>query len=160
MRKILFIGLCYPLILFAQNNEKINLSTANCPCSVVNQTPANVQSITTDDDAGMPVAVIEFDNGHQLRVIALKKPITMMLIKKQMNQVLQTKNKQVVLKAIIKTGNELLLERKYIADGRIIYKSMYLFAAKGKEYMIESDELTSLDEAKLLLQTAKTVACP
>jgi hypothetical protein len=57
---------------------------------------------------------------------------------------------------LIKTPNDLLIERTYKDDGRKIYKFMVLRVIKGKEYMIDSSEFDDLTLCKEMMNIAKT----
>ncbi|QLH44827.1 MAG: hypothetical protein HWD58_03965 [Bacteroidota bacterium] len=67
------------------------------------------------------------------------------------------KHKGIKLKALVRTANEFLIQRTYDSDGRSIYKFLILRVIKGKEYMIESTEVSDESTCRQMFDLAKTI---
>ncbi len=143
------------LTLAQQSN--IQLSEYGIPASIGTHQTYAIQEITQKEgDMKIKEVKIRYENGEKLVVSEIKKPMSIAMIRSEFNKVLAKPNKNVTLKALVKTPNELLIERTYKDDGRKIYKYMVLRVIKGKEYMIDSSEFDDLTLCKEMMNIAKT----
>lgn len=143
------------LTLAQQSN--IQLSEYGIPASIETHQTYAIQEITQKEgDMKIKEVKIRYENGEKLVVSEIKKPMSIAMIRSEFNKVLAKPNKNVTLKALVKTPNELLIERTYKDDGRKIYKYMVLRVIKGKEYMIDSSEFDDLTLCKEMMNIAKT----
>jgi hypothetical protein len=102
---------------------------------------------------------IRYENGEKITIEELRKPLTIALTKKEYAKILKQKNKTVSLKAIINTGNDMLIERDYLGDDdrETVYLFMLLRKVNGKEYMIQSSTMSDLTLCKKMMELAKTI---
>lgn len=157
MKKILLVALLLPLLVFAQN-DKTSLSTYGLNASMGVDSALAVERIEQDEsDLSTPEIKIFLNAGERITITQLNKKMNIALIKSQYKQVLSKKHPSVTLKALVNSGNDLLIERTYKEDGGKIYKFMLLRVIKGKEYMIEGSETNDESLARKMMALAKTI---
>ena len=95
--------------------------------------------------------------GERITITQLNKKMDIALIKSQYKQALTKNHKSVTIKALVNSGNDLLIERTYKDDGGKIYKFLLLRVIKGKEYLIEGSETNEESMARKMMALAKTI---
>jgi hypothetical protein len=157
MKKLLFVALMLPLLVFAQN-DKTSLSTYGLDARMnVDSTLAVERIEQVESDLSTPEIKIFLKIGERITITQLNKKMNLALIKSQYKQVLTKKHKSVTIKALVNSGNDLLIERTYKDDGGKIYKFLLLRVIKGKEYLIEGSETNEESMARKMMALAKTI---
>ncbi len=157
MKKILLVALLLPLLVFAQN-DKTSLSTYGLNASMGIDSALAVERIEQEEsDLSTPEIKIFLNVGERITITQLNKKMNLALIKSQYKQVLTKKHKSVTIKALVNSGNDLLIERTYKDDGGKIYKFLLLRVIKGKEYLIEGSETNDESLARKMMALAKTI---
>ncbi|MBK8685109.1 MAG: hypothetical protein IPN26_08960 [Bacteroidetes bacterium] len=157
MKKILLVALLLPLLVFAQN-DKTSLSTYGLNASMGIDSALAVERIEQEEsDLSTPEIKIFLNVGERITITQLNKKMNLALIKSQYKQVLTKKHKSVTIKALVNSGNDLLIERTYKDDGGKIYKFLLLRVIKGKEYLIEGSETNEESLARKMMALAKTI---
>lgn len=158
MKKLLILAfLALPLFSMSQSST-VDLTEYGVPASVQTSETYPIKEVTTETgDIENKEIKIRYENGEKIVVTQLKKPLTIAVVRSEFNKILTKPNKTVSLKALVKTANELLIERTYKSDGRKIYKFMVLRVIKGKEYMIDSSEFDDLELCKGMMVLAKSI---
>lgn len=157
MKKILLVALLLPLLVFAQN-DRTSLSTYGLNASMGIDSALAVERIEQEEsDLSTPEIKIFLNVGERITITQLNKKMNLALIKSQYKQVLTKKHKSVTIKALVNSGNDLLIERTYKDDGGKIYKFLLLRVIKGKEYLIEGSETNEESLARKMMALAKTI---
>jgi hypothetical protein len=157
MKKLLFVALMLPLLVFAQN-DKTSLSTYGLDARMnVDSTLAVDRIEQVESDLSTPEIKIFLKIGERITITQLNKKMDIALIKAQYKQVLTKNHKSVTIKALVNSGNDLLIERTYKDDGGKIYKFLLLRVIKGKEYLIEGSETNEESMARKMMALAKTI---
>jgi hypothetical protein len=157
MKKLLFVALMLPLLVFAQN-DKSSLSTYGLDARMnVDSTLAVERIEQVESDLSTPEIKIFLKIGERITITQLNKKMDIALIKAQYKQVLTKNHKSVTIKALVNSGNDLLIERTYKDDGGKIYKFLLLRVIKGKEYLIEGSETNEESMARKMMALAKTI---
>jgi hypothetical protein len=157
MKKLLFVALMLPLLVFAQN-DKTSLSTYGLDARMnVDSTLAVERIEQAESDLSTPEIKIFLKIGERITITQLNKKMDIALIKAQYKQVLTKNHKSVTIKALVNSGNDLLIERTYKDDGGKIYKFLLLRVIKGKEYLIEGSETNEESMARKMMALAKTI---
>jgi hypothetical protein len=157
MKKLLFVALMLPLLVFAQN-DKTSLSTYGLDARMnVDSTLAVERIEQVESDLSTPEIKIFLKIGERITITQLNKKMDIALIKAQYKQVLTKNHKSVTIKALVNSGNDLLIERTYKDDGGKIYKFLLLRVIKGKEYLIEGSETNEESMARKMMALAKTI---
>jgi hypothetical protein len=110
-----------------------------------------------ESDLSTPEIKIFLKIGERITITQLNKKMDIALIKAQYKQVLTKNHKSVTIKALVNSGNDLLIERTYKDDGGKIYKFLLLRVIKGKEYLIEGSETNEESMARKMMALAKTI---
>jgi hypothetical protein len=146
-----------PLLVFAQN-DKTSLSTYGLDARMnVDSTLAVERIEQVESDLSTPEIKIFLKIGERITITQLNKKMDIALIKAQYKQVLTKNHKSVTIKALVNSGNDLLIERTYKDDGGKIYKFLLLRVIKGKEYLIEGSETNEESMARKMMALAKTI---
>jgi hypothetical protein len=157
MKKLLFVALMLPLLVFAQN-DKTSLSTYGLDARMnVDSTLAVERIEQVESDLSTPDIKIFLKIGERITITQLNKKMDIALIKAQYKQALTKNHKSVTIKALVNSGNDLLIERTYKDDGGKIYKFLLLRVIKGKEYLIEGSETNEESMARKMMALAKTI---
>ena len=158
MKKLLiFAMLAFPLFTMAQTATK-DLTEYGVTANIQTSDTYPIKEVSTETgDIENKEIKIRYENGEKIVVTQLKKPLSIAVVRSEFNKILTKPNKTVTLKALVKTPNELLIERTYKSDGRKIYKFMVLRVIKGKEYMIDSSEFDDLELCKGMMALAKSI---
>jgi hypothetical protein len=157
MKKLLFVALMLPLLVFAQN-DKTSLSTYGLDARMnVDSTLAVERIEQVESDLSTPEIKIFLKIGERITITQLNKKMDIALIKAQYKQALTKNHKSVTIKALVNSGNDLLIERTYKDDGGKIYKFLLLRVIKGKEYLIEGSETNEESMARKMMALAKTI---
>jgi hypothetical protein len=157
MKKILLVALLLPLLVFAQN-DRTSLSTYGLNASMGIDSALAVERIEQEEsDLSTPEIKIFLNVGERITITQLNKKMNLALVKSQYKQVLTKKHKSVTIKALVNSGNDLLIERTYKDDGGKIYKFLLLRVIKGKEYLIEGSETNEESLARKMMALAKTI---
>jgi hypothetical protein len=157
MKKLLFVALMLPLLVFAQN-DKSSLSTYGLDARMnVDSTLAVERIEQVESDLSTPEIKIFLKIGERITITQLNKKMDIALIKAQYKQALTKNHKSVTIKALVNSGNDLLIERTYKDDGGKIYKFLLLRVIKGKEYLIEGSETNEESMARKMMALAKTI---
>ena len=158
MKKLLLLAfLASPFVSLAQTSM-MDLAEYGVPTSVQTSETYPIKEVTTETgEIENKEIKIRYENGEKIVITQLKKPLTIAIVRSEFNKILTKPNKTVTLKALVKTANELLIERTYKSDGRKIYKFMVLRVIKGKEYMIDSSEIDDLELCKGMMALARTI---
>jgi hypothetical protein len=157
MKKLLFVALMLPLLVFAQN-DKTSLSTYGLDARMnVDSTLAVERIEQAESDLSTPEIKIFLKIGERITITQLNKKMDIALIKAQYKQALTKNHKSVTIKALVNSGNDLLIERTYKDDGGKIYKFLLLRVIKGKEYLIEGSETNEESMARKMMALAKTI---
>ena len=157
MKNILFLLLLLPLWMQAQNNRQslseygLNATIGADSSLPVNRIEQKESHLKTNE------IKIYLENREKITLTELNKQLNIAAIKGQFNKSLNTPHKEVSIKALIKSGNDLLIERTYKKDGRKIYKFMVFSVIKGKEYMIEGSEMDEEKLCRQMMQLAKSI---
>jgi hypothetical protein len=155
MKKIIFL-LLLPCYVWAQTTST-DLSSYGIKASIATSSDLPVERIEQKESyLKTPEINIQLTNGEDITITQLKKPLTIALTKSEFAKVLKQKRKDISLKALVNTGNDMLIERSYKDDGRKIYKFMLLRVIKGKEYMIEGSEVSDEALCRKIMEMAKT----
>jgi hypothetical protein len=110
-----------------------------------------------ESDLSTPEIKIFLKIGERITITQLNKKMDIALIKAQYKQALTKNHKSVTIKALVNSGNDLLIERTYKDDGGKIYKFLLLRVIKGKEYLIEGSETNEESMARKMMALAKTI---
>jgi hypothetical protein len=110
-----------------------------------------------ESDLSTPEIKIFLKIGERITITQLNKKMDIALIKSQYKQALTKNHKSVTIKALVNSGNDLLIERTYKDDGGKIYKFLLLRVIKGKEYLIEGSETNEESMARKMMALAKTI---
>jgi hypothetical protein len=146
-----------PLLVFAQN-DKTSLSTYGLDARMnVDSTLAVERIEQVESDLSTPEIKIFLKIGERITITQLNKKMDIALIKAQYKQALTKNHKSVTIKALVNSGNDLLIERTYKDDGGKIYKFLLLRVIKGKEYLIEGSETNEESMARKMMALAKTI---
>jgi hypothetical protein len=146
-----------PLLVFAQN-DKTSLSTYGLDARMnVDSTLAVERIEQAESDLSTPEIKIFLKIGERITITQLNKKMDIALIKAQYKQALTKNHKSVTIKALVNSGNDLLIERTYKDDGGKIYKFLLLRVIKGKEYLIEGSETNEESMARKMMALAKTI---
>jgi hypothetical protein len=157
MKKLLFVALMLPLLVFAQN-DKTSLSTYGLDARMnVDSTLAVERIEQVESDLSTLDIKIFLKIGERITITQLNKKMDIALIKSQYKQALTKNHKSVTIKALVNSGNDLLIERTYKDDGGKIYKFLLLRVIKGKEYLIEGSETNEESMARKMMALAKTI---
>ncbi|MFZ4751714.1 MAG: hypothetical protein ACOYLG_00085 [Chitinophagaceae bacterium] len=157
MKKLLFVALMLPLLVFAQN-DKTSLSTYGLDARMNVDSTLAVERIEQEEsDLSTPKIKIFLKVGERITITQLNKKMDIALIKSQYKQALTKNHKSVTIKALVNSGNDLLIERTYKDDGGKIYKFLLLRVIKGKEYLIEGSETNEESMARKMMALAKTI---
>lgn len=157
MKKLLFIGLLLPLVLWAQN-ERTDLSTYGIGATIGTHSELQIEKMEQrESDLKTTEVRIYLSNQERIDLIQLKKPLTIAVTRAQFGKMFSQKHKGIKLKALVRTANEFLIQRTYDSDGRSIYKFLILRVIKGKEYMIESTEVSDESTCRQMFDLAKTI---
>lgn len=160
MKKLLFVVLILPLLVFAQNaqNDKMSLSDYDLNARMNMDSSLDVERIEQEvSDLSTPKIKIFLKVGERITITQLNKKMDIALIKSQYKQALTKKHKSVSIKALVNSGNDLLIERTYKGDGGRIYKFLLLRVIQGKEYLIEGSETNEESVARNMITLAKTI---
>ncbi len=157
MKNVLLLLLLLPMWMQAQNDRQslseygLNATLSPDSSLPVNRIEQKESYLKTNE------IKIYLENGERITLTELNKQLNIATVKSQFNKALSTPHKEVTIKALIKSGNDLLIERTYKKDGRKIYKFMVFSIIKGKEYMIEGSEMDEEALCRQVMKLAKTI---
>jgi hypothetical protein len=157
MKKLAFAFLFITQIAIAQDASTNIISLQSLGLNAELDTKGKFDSevqMHADEEAGMKMYNLKFDDGNKLEITALKKPLTGAVMMKMAKDLAAKKQKNFTVKIIKQSTNELLIMRS--TESKTIYKSMYVAKVKGKEYLISSDDVDDLQTAQDLLEVSKS----
>jgi hypothetical protein len=158
MKKFLFALLFLGKFVNAQDSQNNNIfSLQSVGLNAVMDTKGKFDSevsMESDDEAGMKMYKVKFNDGSKLDVAILKKPVTGAMMMKMVKDLAKKKQNGTSIKIISQGAKEVIIERS--KEDKVIYKCFYITLQKGKEYMVSSDDLDNLQTAKDLLEVAKS----
>jgi len=157
MKKILFLLLAIPCLLFAQDATTIDLMEYGLKANIVNNTsfsaPKEIIPYKNDKDGHIEIK-IKFENGTRLDIETIPKPMTAKTVVSQLKKMIAQKHPGLVFKIIKSTPTEIMFSRT--KNGNTIFKSMYLISSKGKEIMVSSNDVDDEKTCQELHAMAKT----
>ncbi len=157
MKQLLFLLLLAPMWMLAQDH-RTNLNDYGLNAFMHSDSAVAVERIEQKQSYLETNEIkIYLENGEKITITELNKKMSIATIKAQFNKLLSTQHKGITLKALVKSGNDLLIERTYKDSGRKIYKFMVLCVIKGKEYMIEGSEMDEEALCRQVMKLAKTI---
>jgi uncharacterized protein YjdB len=158
MKKILFALMFLGKFVNAQDSDNNNLfSLQSVGLNALLDTKGKFDSevsMESNDEAGMKIYKIKFNDGNKLQVSVLNKPMTGAVMMQTVKDLAKKKQNGATIKIISQNTKEVIIERTM--GKAVIYKCYYITMQKGKEYLISSDEAHDLQTAKELMVVAKS----